>query len=73
MCLAVPMRIEAITGTHGVVAYSGGQYDVRLDLVEDVKVGDYVMVHTGIAIAKIDEAEAEETLNLLRQMNEVPN
>ena len=72
MCLAVPMRLESVTANRGVVVYSGGQYDVRLDLVEDVEVGDYVMVHTGIAIAKIDEAEAQETLRLLRQMNEVP-
>ncbi len=72
MCLAVPMRLESVSGSRGVVAYSGGQYDVRLDLVEDAKPGDYVMVHTGVAIARIDEAEARETLRLLRQMNEVP-
>lgn len=73
MCLAVPMRLESVTANRGVVAYSGGHYDVRLDLVTDAKVGDYVMVHTGVAIAKIDEAEARATLRLLREMNGVPD
>jgi hydrogenase expression/formation protein HypC len=66
------MRLESVSANRGVVTYSGGQYDVRLDLVDDAQPGDYVMVHTGIAIAKIDEAEALETLVLLRRMNEVP-
>ena len=72
MRLAVPMRLESVSANRGVVTYSGGQYDVRLDLVQDVKPGDYVMVHTGVAIAKIDDAEAQETLRLLREMNEIP-
>jgi hydrogenase expression/formation protein HypC len=66
------MRLESVSANRGVVTYSGGQYDVRLDLVQDVKPGDYVMVHTGVAIAKIDDAEAQETLRLLREMNEIP-
>ena len=72
MCLAVPMRLESVHGSRGVVAYSGGTYDVRLDLVDDARPGDYVMVHTGVAIAKVDDAEAQETLKLLRRMNEIP-
>jgi hydrogenase expression/formation protein HypC len=72
MCLAVPMRIESVSGSHGIASFSGAQYEVRLDLLDDPKPGDFVMVHTGIAIARVDAEDARETLELLRQMNDLP-
>jgi hydrogenase expression/formation protein HypC len=44
--------------------------DISLDLCPDVSVGEYVLIHTGFAIQKVDEKEAEETLELLKQMAE---
>jgi len=44
--------------------------DISLDLCQDVSVGEYVLIHTGFAIQKVDEEEAKETLDLLRQLAE---
>jgi hydrogenase expression/formation protein HypC len=70
MCLAVPGRICSVDGTTAVVDYGQGttrQADVSL---VDVEVGDYVIVHAGFAIQILDEREAEETLQLFREMLE---
>ncbi|MFA4016980.1 MAG: hypothetical protein RUDDFDWM_002092 [Candidatus Fervidibacterota bacterium] len=69
MCLAVPMRVVAINGNEAEVEQSGTKLQVRIDLVEDVKVGDYVLVHAGFAIQKLDEEEAIETLRLLEMFS----
>jgi len=71
MCLAVPMKIESIDGKRGVASFSGGEYDIRLDLIEAPKVDEFVMVHAGIALDRLDAAEAEETLKLLREIDEL--
>jgi hydrogenase expression/formation protein HypC len=72
MCLAIPMRIVEIEGDIGVADVDGVSRKVRLDLLPEVFLGDYVLVHAGLAIARVDEAEAEETLSLLRKLaNEV--
>lgn len=67
MCLAVPMRIAEINGNTGVVETAGVKKSVFLSLV-DAKVGDYVLVHAGIAIGKVDEKEADETMSLLNEL-----
>ena len=72
MCLAIPMRIVEIEGVTGVADVDGVTRKVRLDLLPEVYLGDYVLVHAGLAIARVDAAEAEETLSLLRKLaNEV--
>jgi len=65
MCLAVPMQLESVDGAGGSVRSGGVRMDVRLDLLEQPQVGDWVLVHAGYAIAVLDEAEAAETLALL--------
>ena len=70
MCLAVPMKIESIDGGVATTSYGGGTYQARIDLV-DAKVGDYVLVHAGIAVATLDEAEALETLELFKEIDEL--
>ena len=70
MCLAVPMKVESVDGGVGTGGYGGGEYRFRVDLV-DAEVGDYVLVHAGIAITKVDEAEALETIALLKQIDEL--
>ncbi len=68
MCLAIPMRIVRIDGVTAVAETEGVSRKVRLDLLPDVSLGDYVLIHAGLAIAKVDAAYAEETLSLLRKL-----
>lgn len=74
MCLAIPGKIiEILDGSipkMGKVSFSGVVQDVCLDWVPDAKIGDYVIVHVGFAISVVDEKEAEETLQLFKQMEE---
>ena len=68
MCLAIPMKVKEIEGDAAVVEAGGIRKNVRLDLLDDVRLGDYVLIHTGYAIEKIDEKEAEETLDLIKKV-----
>ncbi|UCF57401.1 MAG: HypC/HybG/HupF family hydrogenase formation chaperone [Deltaproteobacteria bacterium] len=68
MCLAIPAKIVKIENNMGTIDMEGTQREVSLLLQEDAKVGDYVVVHAGFAIRKIDEEEAMESLRLLRQI-----
>lgn len=68
MCLAVPMRLIEKKENTGIAEISGVKKDVRLDFLPDVKVGDYIIVHAGFAIQQLDEKEAQETLDLFREM-----
>ena len=70
MCLAVPMKVESIEGGVATTSYGGGTYQARVDLV-DAKVGDYVLVHAGIAVATVDENEAIETLKLFKEIDDI--
>ena len=62
MCLAVPMRIIEIDGTRAKAEVGGVLYQANLDFLSDVKVGDYIIVHAGFAIEKLDETVALENL-----------
>lgn len=66
MCLGVPARIISIEGREAKLNLAGNQLKASLDLLENVKVGDYVLLHAGYAIQKIDEEEAEKTLELIK-------
>lgn len=68
MCLAIPMRISAIEGVSAVAEVDGVTRKVRLDLVPEAALGDYVLIHAGLAIARVDAQHAEETLSLLRSL-----
>jgi len=68
MCLAVPMKVVAIEGPVAQVEESGVRREARVDLLEDLAVGDYVIVHAGIAIQRLDQEEAEETLELMEEL-----
>ncbi|HIJ84187.1 MAG: hypC [Magnetococcales bacterium] len=72
MCLAVPMEIIAIDadGT-GTVALDAVRFKVGLILVEDPQIGEYVLVHAGYAIEKLDTAEADARLALFRTLAEI--
>ena len=66
MCVAVPLELTQIDGATGWVRVGGATREVSLVLLEDVHVGDYVLVHAGFAIHKMDDAEAEESLRMFR-------
>ncbi|MBC8511404.1 MAG: HypC/HybG/HupF family hydrogenase formation chaperone [Dehalococcoidia bacterium] len=68
MCLAVPVQVVSIEGSEAEVEIGGVSRRVSIMLTPEVKVGDYVLLHTGYAINVIDEAEAQETLKLLEEM-----
>ena len=70
MCLSVPAKIIKINGTIAKASIGGSIIDVSLQLVEKVKIGDYVLVHTGFALEIIDEKEAQETLDMLNDLVE---
>jgi hydrogenase expression/formation protein HypC len=68
MCLAIPIRVEALLPDDlARVTLSGVSKIVSIALVEDVRVGDYVLVHAGYALARLDPDEADETLALMRE------
>jgi len=67
MCLAIPSRITKIENNMATIDVEGVQREASLLLLEDARVGDYVIVHAGFAISKLDEAAAQETLDLLRE------
>lgn len=69
MCLGVPMRVVSV-GEEGVVAeIDGVRKDASLMLLdEEVREGDFIIVHAGFAISKLDEEDAQETLRLMREV-----
>ena len=68
MCLAIPAQIVEMHGRKGTVALEGSRSEVVLLLVPEAKVGDWVLVHAGHAITVLDEAEARETYELLKEV-----
>jgi len=70
MCLSVPMRVTEIQGQSGQADIGGVSRRIDLRFLQDVSVGDYVIVHAGFALQKLDQQEAEETLALLREVLE---
>jgi hydrogenase expression/formation protein HypC len=68
MCLAVPVKVVSIQRSEAEVDFGGVKRRVSIMLTPEVKVGEYVLLHTGYAISVIDEAEAEETLKLFEEM-----
>ncbi|MFP4039999.1 MAG: HypC/HybG/HupF family hydrogenase formation chaperone [Desulfosudaceae bacterium] len=66
MCLAIPSRIVEIQSNVATIDVEGVRRQASLMLVEDARVGDYVIVHAGFAIQILDESAARESLQLLR-------
>ena len=77
MCLAIPGKLESINEEldhilrSGKVNFGGIKRNVNLSLVPDAKVGDYILVHVGVAISVVDEEEAQRTYEYLGQMGEL--
>ena len=77
MCLAIPGKLIAITEEldqtfrKGKVSFGGITKEINLSMVPEANVGDYVLVHVGVAISTVDEEEAQKTFSYLQQMGEV--
>lgn len=68
MCLAIPAKVISIEGSNALVTIEDVEYKASLMLLDDVKPGDFVMLHAGFAIEKVDAEEAAETLRLLNEI-----
>ncbi len=68
MCLAIPARILKIEDNLAQVDMAGVKRQADIRMVSNVKVGEYILIHAGFAIEKIEEKDAEETLQLLREI-----
>ena len=73
MCLSIPALVVDIKDNMADVSVGGTIFKAGLQLVENVEVGDYVLLHTGFAIQKISEEEALGTLRILKEMNDAMN
>jgi len=76
MCLAVPGKILSVDTSHpetrmAKVSFGGIAKEVNLDFVPEAQVGDYVVVHVGFALNKVDEEEAKKVFEYLEQMGEL--
>ncbi len=69
MCLAIPARIEEMTGGDNAIVNLGGvRKEISLALLENSAVGDYVIVHVGYALTRLDPEEAEKTLAMFAEL-----
>lgn len=71
MCLSIPAKVISIEGSLAIVSVGGAEYESSIMLLEDVKVGDYVLIHTGFAIQKLNESEAQETFKLFDELKKI--
>lgn len=71
MCLSIPSRVISINGNMAIVSVGGTEYEASLQLVEDIEVNDFVLLHTGFAIQKISEEDALEAYKLLGELSEI--
>jgi hydrogenase expression/formation protein HypC len=73
MCLSLPAQVINIEGLMADVSVGGAVFRAGLHMVENVAVGDYVLLHAGFAIQKLSESEALETIKLLKEMEDAEN
>ncbi len=71
MCLSIPAKVEKIENETATVSVGGTQYEASLQMLDDVQVGDYILMHTGFAIQKLDPEEAEESLKTFQEFEEM--
>lgn len=69
MCLGIPMKIESITGEFAQVQTGSLRRQVNIQMLRGVRIGDYVIVHAGFAIQRIDPKEAKETLRIINEIH----
>ncbi len=68
MCLAIPLQVIRVSGASAAVQSAGVELEIRLDLIDGVAEGDWVIVHAGYAITRLEAHEARETLAILERL-----
>ncbi len=68
MCLAIPAKVISVDGSNAMVSIEDVEYKASLLMLDDVRPGDFVMLHAGFAIEQVDPEEAAETLRLLNEI-----
>lgn len=71
MCLGIPGKVIKIEDKKSLIEVMGVSREASIELLDDVKVGDYVIIHAGCAISKIDEEEALQTIELFKELQEI--
>lgn len=71
MCLSIPAKVEKIEGDMAEVSVGGTIYKASLQMLDDVQTGDYILMHTGFAIQKLNPEEAEESLKVFEEFEEL--
>ncbi|MCS7230909.1 MAG: HypC/HybG/HupF family hydrogenase formation chaperone [Elusimicrobiota bacterium] len=72
MCVAFPMKvIELIDNNYAICEYEGIRKKVRIDLLKDVNIGDYVLIHVGFAIQKINVEDAQKTIKVYKEIQNI--
>lgn len=70
MCLAVPLKVTSINGKEAEGELEGVKRKIRIDFLDNINVGDYVIVHAGFAIEKLDKEHALENLRLIKEVTD---
>jgi len=73
MCLGIPMKVVEINDNKALCEQGGTSVEAYLDMLEDVRVGDYILIHAGFAIKKLSEEDASETIRLLNEIMATEN
>ncbi len=71
MCLSIPAKVLSINGEMAKVAVGETICNASLQIVEDIQVGDYILLHTGFALQKLSKEEAEETFRLFEELEDL--
>ncbi|MFC1594264.1 HypC/HybG/HupF family hydrogenase formation chaperone [Candidatus Omnitrophota bacterium] len=66
MCLAIPMKVRVIEGEFAIVSVGDVKRKVNVQMIPNLRIGDYIIVHAGFGIQKLDEKQAKRTLKLFR-------
>lgn len=70
MCLGLVMKVEKIENNEAACSYLGNIRNIRIDFINDVKIGDYLLIHAGFAISRLAKDEGEERMNLFKELEE---
>lgn len=70
MCLAIPLKITEINGKEAMAELKGVKRKIRIDFLKNLKVGDYVLVHAGFALERLDEKQAIENMKLIKEVTD---
>lgn len=71
MCLGIPLKVVEINGNEAIGEMNGIKKKIRIDLIKDIKIGEFVMVHAGFALERMKHEEAEETINAILEIQRV--